>query len=222
MNLADLQQATRILADDAAGAQLWDDADLTRYLNEAVVQACIRAKLLQEIGNPTYCEVALTEGDRQFVLHPTVWEVNAARRRGSRDNLDRTAIEEIRFPSDRGGNPEEYALFGPRTEFGGRKLMLDRVAVEDGFLDLDVYRLPSYPLVAPVDEPEIDDELHEALCHWALHKMYMHRDYDAEDTRRAGDHLALFEARFGVLPDANIQRKRRRHKAPVSRPSQYP
>lgn len=220
MNLAALIARTRTLADDAAGAALWADEDLTAYLNEGQQEAAIRARLLQEIGNDEYCLVELIADQRQYDLHPLVWEVNAARRDTDTRDLDRVAIETVRFARS-GGHPAAYALYGASNHVDvGLKLLLDRPAVEDADLQLDVYRLPE-AMEDGADTPEIDATLHEPLCFWALHKMFQHRDSDAEDLARSARFEGLFIARFGIRVDANVARKQRRHRAPLVKVS-YP
>ena len=224
MTLEQLLARTRNLADDivAGGAELWTDEILTEYLNEAEVEACIRAKLIEEIGT-VRCELALVEDQRIYDLDPLVLGVMAARIRGESCDLDRAAIENVRFARNFGGRPRAYALMGDASDAAGIKLVFDRVAPPDttDILDLHIHRRPLEPMEDPADEPEIGVVHHDALPYWALHLAFLHRDTDAEDPQRSADMAARFTARFGVRVDANVARKQRRRRAPVVRPD-YP
>lgn len=224
MTLEQLLERTRNLADDVVegGAELWSDDILTAYLNEAQVEACIRAKLIEEIGTAR-CEIALVDGQRIYPLDPLVLDVMAARIRSCHKDLDRAAIENVRFARNLGGRPAAYAIMGDATSAEGIKLVFDRPAPTDttDILDLHIHRRPLEPMEDPGDEPEIGLVHHDALPYWALHLAFLHRDTDAEDPQRAADMAARFTARFGIRVDANVARKQRRRRAPVVRPD-YP
>src|SRR5574337_387638 len=48
MNTGELLQACREMLNDLAPPYGWDDAQLVRYLNNAVGEACLRARLLKD------------------------------------------------------------------------------------------------------------------------------------------------------------------------------
>lgn len=220
MNLKQLLSRTRSLADDivTGGAELWTDEQLTDYLNEAELEACIRGKLIQELETPA-CQLALVDEKRIYDLNPLVLDVLAARLRGQDEDLERAAIEAVRFGRRNPGRPTAYALMNDGSETAGPKLVFDRAAPEGttDILDLHIHRRPLFPLEAEDDEPEIGIVHHDALPYWALHLAFLHRDTDAEDPQRSADMAARFTARFGFRVDANVARKQRRRRAPVVR-----
>ena len=220
MNLKQLLERTRILADDHAGAVLWSDAFLTEQLNLAEREACIRAQLLEEIETPR-CRITLVEDQRIYPLDRLVIDVTRCRRTGQSCDMERLAFENVTFPARSGHQPTGYAVKGDPTEDAGPQLILDRAAPDQSaqqhYLDLAIYRLPQYDMEVDDDEPEIGLMHHDALPFWALHLAYSCRDYDAEDKGRANEFAGRFEARFGMRVDANVARKQRRHRAPVCR-----
>ena len=53
MNLAALIAQFRADADDSVSPYLWPDASVKRWLNEAVAEAALRARLLHESSSTT-------------------------------------------------------------------------------------------------------------------------------------------------------------------------
>src|SRR5690606_31020319 len=201
------------------GAELRSDDILSAYRNQAQVGACIRAKLVEDIGTAR-CVIALDDRQRIDPRGPLVLDGMAARLRRFNQHLDRAAIENVRFARNLGGRPAAYAIMGDATSAEGIKLVFDRPAPTDttDILDLHIHRRPLEPMEDPGDEPEIGLVHHDALPYWALHLAFLHRDTDAEDPQRAADMAARFTARFGIRVDANVARKQRRRRAPVVRP----
>lgn len=224
MDFERLKALTRELADDTVaggGAELWTDDFLEEKLNEAEREACIRAKLLQDIEAPV-AELELTEGDRIFALSPLVIDVLNAKIDGRREEVDPVAIEHIWAGVSGGGWPTAFALMGEPSSSTGRKIVFDRAVPQDATLKMLVHRFPLEPMADDADEPEIAPQHHDALPYWALYLAFLKRDIDAEDPERAERFRKMFEARFGIRVDANVERKQRRHRAPVVRPAPYP
>lgn len=226
MNLEQLLARTRELADDivTGGAELWTDEFLTEGLNLGENEACIRGHLIQEIEEPARTEIDLVDDQRIYELSPLVIDVLGARLRTQDCDLERVAIESVRFSNKRGGPPAAFALMNDANATTGPKLVLDRPAPPldtQDTIDLHITRLPLEPMSDPNDEPEIGVMHHDALCYWALHLAFLKRDTDAEDPQRAADMENRFAARFGIREDANVHRKQQRHRAPVVRMS-YP
>ncbi|MGD9643807.1 MAG: hypothetical protein AB7V08_13840 [Elusimicrobiales bacterium] len=225
MTLEQLLARTRILADDivTGGAELWTDEFLTEGLNLGEQEACIRGHLIQEIEGAR-CEVELVDDQRTYALDPLVLDVLGARLRTQDCDLERVAIESVRFSNKRGGPPAAFALMNDGSATTGKTLVLDRAAPPldtQDTIDLHISRLPLTPMSAPNHVPEIGVVHHDALCYWALHLAFLVRDTDAEDPQRAADMEARFAARFGIREDANVARKQQRHRVPVVR-MRYP
>ena len=207
MQLPDLLEACRQELDDVAAPHLWSDEQLVRYLNEAIRQACVRARLLVESTHPM-CAIAIVAGQDRYQLDPSVIIVRrAALRSRPSDPLFRTNTASLdRFRCnwrDEQGRPE----FAVTDQQGaGRLLLLTPKPTETDTLDLTVLRYPTEDeeLVADDDtsEPVIALEHHEALVHWVCHRAFRSADQEASNTSRANDKLALFEEHFGPMPTA--------------------
>ena len=76
MNLAGMIEAYRVAASDRVAPYFVEDADLTAFFNEAVRQACIRARLIHESADPDICAIPVVSGQAAFPLHPSVYELD--------------------------------------------------------------------------------------------------------------------------------------------------
>src|SRR5690606_21329052 len=124
----------------------------------------------------------------------------------------------------RAGWPRGFDVYGEPTG-NGLTLRVDRAPNEAGgqlLLEVDRYPLTPMRLATDNDEgnltPEIAPRHHDGLVHWALFVAYSTRDMEGAAPQRAAQHEAEFIKRFGIREDANVMRKKRRHRAPVCRP----
>jgi len=190
---------------------LWSDAELNGFLSEAVQQACIRARLLQESADPELTRIELIEGQSLYTLHPQVLAVRSASLLVARRLCELTTMRQLQrqYP--------DYQVRG--TEHTGRDtyLVLDeqhghiRVwptpqapADEDApeALVLTVWRLPTEleAMDSDSDEPAIPPHMHEDLLDWAEHLAYLKADAETRDVGRSDEAFARFAAKFGNSP----------------------
>lgn len=225
MDLTALLAATRRHLDDTVtggGAALWEDAELIDYLNRAEREAAFRAQLLQDFDDPDFCEVEIEEDERVVELDPKVIDVIELKIEGRKGCLDRTGYEQVATPINTSiGWPRAYGIQEKKGD-AGHRLVFDRGFPEDSTIKISVYRYPAQAMSDGAHTPEIAEEHHEFLPFWACHLAMSKRDIDADDPEAAVRFLAMFEGRFGIRVDANVERKQRRHRPPVVRPSSYP
>lgn len=232
MDLSALIARFRTLSGDHGVPALWPDAEVTAFLNEAEREAAERARLLYDKTTPAVVEIDLLPDVREYRLHPKIFDVEAIglQRPGGdrRWPVCRADEGDMRWSVSRRPNLSGWAGFffvygdtdGTGTE--GKHLVLDRKPQEaGGKLLLEVYRYPLTDLVDPDDEPEIGPRHHDALVHWALHVAYQTRDMEGSASARAQHHEVEFAKRFGLRDDANVVRKKVRHRAPVVRPQRF-
>jgi hypothetical protein len=213
---------------------LWPDGDVTGFLNEAEREAAERARLLYDKTTPEVVEIELLPDVREYRLHPKVWDVEAAslQRPGANNDslwtLCRADEDDMRWSINQRPNLSGWAkyflVYGDTTgdEGEGKFLILDRKPSEaGGTLHIEVYRYPLVDMEDGEDEPEIAPRHHDGLVHWALHVAYQTRDMEGSASQRAVHHEAEFIKRFGVRDDANVVRKKVRHRAPRVRPLRF-
>ena len=89
MKVDDFIARFRAAVADEVHGQFWSDAEIVSYLNEAVQEACERAKLIEDRSMP----LALVPGQDTYDLHPSVFEIKRLTFRGR--PLDETSVEEL-------------------------------------------------------------------------------------------------------------------------------
>lgn len=222
MKVADFIEAFRDQVTDHAVPPFWSDAQIVRYLNEAVQEACERAKLIEDRLTPAVCSVTLVPDVATYQLHASVFEIKRAILRGR--PLDETSVEDMDADctgwESLKGLPRAY-IFEQASGARPASIRLVRIPTQADTLALTVFRGALKPLSADIDtaKPEIPERFHERLMDWVLHRAYLKQDADTFDPDKAAVSLALFVQAFGERPDANVQRKRRDKRPPLVRMS---
>lgn len=230
MELQQLIAVFRQQSGDDGAPYLYSDEEVTGWLNDGERRAAIGAKLIEDRTNPDVVRVPLTVGQKVYTLHEAVFDnlsdVIFLERAGvtNRRPVARAKQDDIEWchahRPNQSGPAEGWVIHGDDT--AGRRLMLDRGPGEVGnVLWLSVYRYPLTPMADDADEPEIHSRHHLHLVDWALFKAYNTRDMEGSAPGRADRHKALFVEHFGILEDANVQRKQLRHRATVCRPIDF-
>lgn len=204
-NLGDLLGVTREWLDDSVESFLWSDDELKRGINNAVREACLRARLLKDdaISRPELCRIPVRANQprvsfRREILVPRtgrmqsggcrLWAVTA-------ESLDKL---EPQWESDTCANTPRYMVM----DLAQKTLHLYPTPAADDTLLLRVWRTPldKELMKGARDEPVIKLPDAQELCHWACYEAFIKKDAETEDPAKAGEHLATFEARFGARP----------------------
>ena len=197
---------------------LWSDADIVRYLNDAVQEANVRAFLTEDRLTPAVCTVTLAPDVSTYQLHPSVFEIKRATLRGR--PLDETSVEELddECPGWENwkGSPRLF-IFEQASGARPASIRLVRIPTQADTLSLTVYRGALNPLTAAngTAKPELPERFHERLKDWVYRCAYLKQDADAFDKSKAIEFEASFERSFGPRPDANVQRKQRDKRPPI-------
>lgn len=220
MTLEDLIRRFRVLAKDNVTASsgngkdlLFEDEDITDWLNDAQAQACVRGRLIREDANPAVCRIALDPAQHTYSLHKSVYEIINLRlvplageartvRLKSREWLD------AQVPRWRDLDlPVRWAIQNDTTI-----RVVGQVGVGDA-LELECYRLPMKVMSSDGDKPEIHVAHHEHLIQWALHKAFSVPDAESFDPNRSALSEAAFTRYFGPPPDSDMRRSTREDEA---------
>jgi hypothetical protein len=218
MKVEDFISGFRATVGDVELPHFWSSELIVRYLNEAVQEACERAKLIEDRLTPAVCSITLAPDASTYQLHPSVFEIKRVALRGR--PLDETSVEELdcNFPGweTAKGAPRQY-VFEQASGVRPVSIRLVRTPTESDTLALTVYRGALKPLSADIDsaKPEIPERFHERLMDWMLHRAYLKQDADTFDPEKAAVSLGLFVQAFGERPDANVQRKQRDRRPPI-------
>lgn len=221
--LIDITRNERLF--DVGTPYRWGDEMLARALSEGEREAAVRGHLLREdSGSRTL--LPLVEGQASYLLHPSIFEVDAVRYEGgvrlepkAADVLDRQDPE---WRTRTSSKPCHYILEALPSE--RLRLTLTRIPtdfVEGLSLRLVAYRRPLYEMSADGDEPEIAPHYHEHLVEWACFRAFSIRNPNLYDPVKAADHLANFERVFGPAEDAAQMRALRERRADVITPREF-
>lgn len=188
MTIAELIAAVRTdILDDTVTPYLWSDAQLTRYANEALKEACKRAPLLRK----TYT-IRIITGRAEYTLDKSVRTILFAKLNSQTQSLVQstdTTLSAIDYQwRDLDGVPKAYV----RSNY---KLRLYPNPTADDVLVLNTTNIPDEDFDI---EDDFDQTYIESLGYWVAYKAYMLNDADAFNPVKASEYRALFDAAFGL------------------------
>lgn len=196
MNLKEIRDFVRGIADDTATPPMWPDVELNGYINEAELQACRRAHLLTEFESAEICKLTAKAGVLFSTLDPRIIVVRSARLDGSSIPLEKCHNEDLddAFPNFRTqtGTIRAYNL-GLQS---GRIAWLN-MPITDQVVRLSVVREPLKPMVDDDDQSELAARHQYGATEWVLHRMYSKKNTETFDGAKAKDHADRFTAEFG-------------------------
>ncbi|QTD44553.1 DUF6682 family protein [Ottowia testudinis] len=220
MTVDDFISAFRAGTLDVAKPFLWSAEEIVSYLNEAVQEACERARLIEDRSTPAVCAIGLVPGQSTYDLHASVFEVKRLALRGH--PLTETSVEALDDQQPgwevRSGAPRCF-IFEQASGALPARVRLVPTPMQAESLSLTVYRGALTPLNADrgSDKPGIHERYHPRLLDWMLHRAYLKQDAETFNPTKAAQSLTLFEQAFGERPDANVQRKHRDLAPPIVR-----
>lgn len=196
MTLRELIARCRERSLDKASPPFWTDQQWTDALNEAEVEACIRARLIEDdsIVAPAISQEAYAD------LPPRAFSVRRAAIGGKKleittwDYLD--SILGVNWEAQTGSPEWCYRI--------GNRLRLCPIPDSDADVQITAFCTPENSMDlndAESVSPEINDRLHAKLIYWALHLFYSTPDADYADQGLADRHEATCIATFGPRPD---------------------
>ena len=212
MTLADLIATYRTDANDKVQPYFASDEEVTGWLNEAVVEAAIRGRLIHESDDASICRIAVSAGNATYKLHASLYEIThiAYREAGgtSRCELRLVSTEYLDSCARNWRDSEGAPKFAVQ---GDIRLRLVPRPVSDGELLIEGYRTPKRPL--ELDDKEAEPEIlalhHRHLVDWALYRGFSVPDTESFDPERAEKSLYAFERYFGLRPDSDLRRQTR-------------
>lgn len=218
MDVAGLLADFRRVTGDRTDPYLWSDEDFLAFLNDAVNEACERARLIEDRLTPQCCILTLRAGIDTYPLDPVVVAVKRAGFNGK--PLTVTSVEEmdqrVACWETRAGMPE--AVIVGETDL--RVLWVPTPDLDGQEINLTVYRRPLVALTldnSGTDIPALPERYHLRLLNWVYKRAYSVDDPEVQDPTKAAAYDSLFAGDFGARTDANVQRKRRDKRPPVVR-----
>lgn len=228
MTLGELRLRLRERLDDNVAPYLWSDAELNSFLNQAVDEACVRARLIVDSTSAEVTPIAITAGVNQYPIHRSVFYIDRIYDTGSKCEVLKAGHDDLdeRYPQwlDAEGSPAKFMLdlnfyHVPGDEEHTHKLTLFPKPDVDTTLQLTVFRLPLEPMASDGDTPELPSFFHPDLLHWACHLALLKQDADTDSASRSERYALKFETAFGPKPDASMVefRRKKRPKRVIAR-----
>lgn len=224
--------------DDVEEPFLWTKEDAQFYLDDAINEACERAKLIRDATTPEICEVTVTAGTSTYALDSRILQFERAKLDSMQVPLEITSTlaldSNVTGIWPRGWRSRSsygsWSTFGTSWESAtGRPsaLAIDRAGADwtgrlvpnptsNDLLRLQVYRAPLESLTDDNSAPEgVPERLHPRLLDWMKHMAYSKQDTETRNDDRAQRFAALFTSAFGERIDANIRRQQQDRHPPV-------
>ncbi len=211
MERRELRQLLRDVLDDNNVPPLWSDSALNEYLSDAVQQACVRARLLQESVDPALTRIELIEGQSLYTLHPQVLAIRSAALVVRKHPCELTTVRQMdrdypgyQVRETNGGNRETFLVLDEQK--GHIRVWPTPSAPDDPLvpeaLALTVWRLPTEmeAMDSDSDEPAVPVHMHRDLIDWAEHLAYLKTDAETRDVGRSNEAAGRFAAKFGINP----------------------
>lgn len=212
MKLGELVDRFRVAANDKVEPYFNEDKDVIAWLNDAVDEACIRARLVHEHSNRDVCEIEVTTGSSQYQLHESLYEISFI----AFDANDGSCARSVELVSpeylDRCYYENWRSMIGrPRYAIQSEtSIQLVPTPDQDGTLRLNGYRLPLSRMEALDDSPtDLHVAQHVHLIEWALHKSFSIPDTEFFDPNRSQIAEIKFENVFGIRPNSDMRRMTR-------------
>lgn len=166
-----------------------------RLFNEAIHEACRRARLIVDRSTAAICTYAVTAGNPVITLDPRIIKIKRATLVGRSAPLTRRYLADLEERSasweQDTGTVDSYV-----ADYETGKVCLYRKPSDNGTLKMVAVRLPLVDLAAGAS-PEIPVQYHHALRHYVVAEMRGADDTELYDPRKAAIAAAKFEAEFG-------------------------
>lgn len=210
MTLQGLIDLFRSQADDnSVSNPLWDDVLLTARANEAQLEACRRARLLEDATTAAVCQVTVTAGTHTYDVDPRVMFIRRVKLDAQEFPLPKVDVPrlDLHRPGWDGEDGDDPITWMP---WGNQQIRLFPTPIAADTLRMIVVREPLAdmalavvsPPTAAVD-PEIPRRYHDKLVDWMLYRCLLDRDREERyDPAGAKRHLDMFEQEFGKKSSA--------------------
>ena len=197
--------------------QLWSDATLIRYINEAQRRFARKALILRDGATPEVTQITLVSGAQQYTLHESVLAVMSAKLVGDTADLARaghSSFDTYRTPDSYYFDPSSLSSLAPgkpvaydtdemmgeddQGALGAASFRVYPASTADyagQIIQLRVVRLPINPFTSKnlKAEPELPEDHHLEMLDWAAYLALRIVDVDAGMPDRAKEFRDSFE-----------------------------
>ena len=230
MTLIELVTQLRYILDDTGGhgvdfvtasdSQLkWTNAELVAYINEAQKEVVRRTKSIFDSTTPEVCEIEILTGIDEYTLHDSILKITRAKLASATKNIRIVSYKDMDSLNSNWESVPAGTIEYLIDDWSTNKIKLHRTPAADDVLNLRVCRLPLCNMVwarRETDKPEISEQMHLAMLHWAAHIAYFKDEPNTLDPQAAERHDIKFTKEFGPKTDFYSQERRKKTKRSVS------
>lgn len=226
MNVTELVSFFRKDMSDEEEPQLWSDAEVYYYADQAQKMFCRKTGGLGDASTPSVTQLIIPADSSYVVTHPAILTIHNA-----------FVLTATATPA---GAPVRVVNYRDMVRHGHRfnavpnrlrnlvigmephKIFFDPIVNETALVQLVVDRLPIVPIVEPTTDPtdpafipqefEVDEQHHADLALWMKHLAYSKQDAETYDRGRATDFEARFEA---YCIKSKMEKERAMHKTRI-------
>lgn len=213
MNSTEIVELFRDTVADTAAPFLWSDEEAFRFLDDAQKTFCRETGGLGDASS-SLTQVAYTTASDWVALDPRILHVLDATDLATGKPIEVTDLQGMRADGLRFNNVPGRVR---RVVIGlePKKLRLHPFPADAGTIQLAVDRLPLDAITDAGDqELEVDEQHHQRLIEWMMHRAYSKQDAETYDKRKADAFKASFLA---YCFEAKAERERARGKIRVVR-----
>jgi hypothetical protein len=210
MNTTELLELFRIEAVDEEEPQLWGDAELFRYMDDAQKKFCRLTGGLSDASS-ALTQLYVTTGEEWLCMSPLILETKSAvdGTTGCEITIiNREDMPKLNLRFDGRTGPAKYLILGLEADRG----RVYPVPSVDSTIALVVDRLPLKSLTDEGQKIEIAEQHHQHLLKWMFHRAYSKQDAETFDRAKAAESKLAFES---YCADAKRERERAKNKVRV-------
>lgn len=189
---------------------LWSDSQLNLAANNAVTEACIRARLIYD----TSSAISVLAGTAEYAIPTNIFYIQDFYSTVGGNYLAKGGVEDVIHKSwdTETGTPTRVIL-----DYKAGWVRLQPIPILADTLNLTAAKTPLVPMESDDDEPAIESIHHIGLTLWMCHELYNRPDIDQAQRGESDRYLGLFTAQFGERPNVKVmnhQKRYRRHRVP--------
>lgn len=202
-----IQQFRRLSHDTVGPPYLWPDDTLLVYLNEGRMEACRRARLIDNDRTTSVTKIAVKVDKATYDVDARIMFIRRVKLASQTDRLPK--VDELM--ADRVAPGWEDAASAPPRAWmpvGQRTIRLIDPPDADDTMYLTVCREPLEAMTIDGDEEQVEiaPRYHFKLIDWMLFRAYSERDLmEKYRPQEAADRLVMFEREFGPASSAALE-----------------
>jgi hypothetical protein len=202
--------------DDKRKPYLWEDDQLLRYLNQAELQACLRAELIKDSttaedndDNPL-CSLAVVSTTASYLVSPKIIRVISLKPAALSCTLTQKTVGEMDAQINNWRADSGDLVFFIFGDVERDRLTFYRKPSANDTAALIVARYPLADMtISDTSSPEVPEEHHYDLLDWAAHLAYRKPNSDTFNLPMSQMYEQSFTRKFGPLPTAKQLQRRR-------------